>query len=846
MTTKILNKGLSRRRFLSGLAATSASMVIGGSLLTPRKAMAATVSGEQTKAFTGTVLSASHWGAFRARVENGIWVSTTPFEKDPHPSPMLAGTREVVYNPARIKYPMVRLDWLKNGYRSNTAERGNNRFVRVPWSQALDFVYHEMERIQNTYGPSALYAGHSGWQSVGKLHSASTMMMRAVGLHGKFLAKAGDYSTGAAQVVLPYVAGAMEVYEQQTSWPLVLEHSKTIVIWGSDPIKNLQVGWLVPDHSVYEYYNQLAEKVKKKEIRVIHVDPICSKTQKLVGGDQIKVNPQTDMPLMLAIAYTLYKENLHDQAFLKDYTTGFDKFLPYLLGKSDGIAKTPEWAAPICGIDADTIKELARTMAAGRTQLIAGWCLQRMQHGEQYAWMIVVLACMLGQIGLPGGGFGFGWHYNDAGTITSAGPLMSGFSGVTGMEPIHQGSYNGYASYIPVARFVDCLLEPGKTIQWNGHEIKYPHMKMAMFCGNNPFHHQQDRNKMVTAWRKLETVVSVDHQWTATCRFADIVLPATTTYERDDVEQFGNHSNKGVIALYKVVEPMFDSKDDFDIFRELCTRYKREDAFTGGKTKAEWIEEIYNGARLQGRGIGVRMPNFKKFWEEESYVEFPAGKPWVRHAAFRKEPDLEPLGTASGLFEIYCKTIADMHYDDCQGHPMWFEKAERSHGGPGSNKYPLHLQSCHPDNRLHSQLCSSTEYRETWAVSQREPFYVSKTDADKRGVKNGDLVRIFNDRGQVLAGAVVSEDYMPGVCRLHEGAWYSPLKGGEAGTICTFGDPNVLTMDIGTSKLAQATSAHTALVDFEKYHGKAPKPTGFSGPDEVKDINPLFPAMKKS
>lgn len=237
--------------------------------------------------------------------------------------------------------------------------------------------------------------------------------------------------------------------------------------------------------------------MKNKEIKVIHVDPVRNETMKFVGGEQVAVNPQTDIPLMLAIAHTLYSENLYNKEFIADYTTGFDKFMPYVLGKTDGVEKTPEWAAKITGIPADDIRALARQMASGRTQLIGGWCLQRMQQGDQWAWMLVVIAAMLGQIGLPGGGFG--WHYNDAGTITSAGPLMSGFSGVTGVEPIFNGSYKGYAKEIPVARFVDCIANPGKKIQWNGHDITYPHMKMAIFSGNNPFHHQ-DRNKMIKAW----------------------------------------------------------------------------------------------------------------------------------------------------------------------------------------------------------------------------------------------------------------------------------------------------------------------------------------------------------
>lgn len=221
-------QGITRRRFLSGMLTASATAVIGTSLLAPRKAMAAT---DAKSTFSGEVIHGSHWGAFRAKVENGIWIDTAPFEHDPHPTVMLNAVREVVYNPSRVKYPMVRLDWLKHGWKSDTTQRGDNRFVRVPWSQALDFFHHELERVQTTYGPSALYAGNTGWQSVGKFNAAGTMMQRGVGLHGTFLAKMGDYSTGSAQVVLPYVAGAMEVYEQQTSWPVVLENAKNIVIW---------------------------------------------------------------------------------------------------------------------------------------------------------------------------------------------------------------------------------------------------------------------------------------------------------------------------------------------------------------------------------------------------------------------------------------------------------------------------------------------------------------------------------------------------------------------------------------------------------------------------------------
>lgn len=393
----------SRRRFLLQLGGLTVAGMLGPSLLTPRSANAAEVQGAGVKE---GILTGSHWGAIRATVVDGRFIEARPFERDKYPSKMIAGLPDHVHGGARIRYPMVRVDWLRKRHQSDTSQRGDNRFVRVSWDEALDFFYQELERIQKTYGPSALLTA-SGWQSTGMFHNASGMLARAIALHGNSVSTGGDYSTGAAQVILPRVVGSMEVYEQQTSWPLVLENSKTIVLWGSDLIKNQQANWWCPDHDVYEYYEQLKEKVARGEISVISVDPVVTSTHDYLGRDKVKhiaVNPQADVPLQLALAHTLYTEKLYDKHFLENYCVGFEQFLPYLLGESDGQPKDAQWAEKICGIDAETIRELARQMAGGRTQIIAGWCVQRMQHGEQWAWMIVVLASMLGQIGLPGGG----------------------------------------------------------------------------------------------------------------------------------------------------------------------------------------------------------------------------------------------------------------------------------------------------------------------------------------------------------------------------------------------------------------------------------------------------------
>ena len=304
----------SRRRFLAQLGGLTVAGMLGPSLLTPRRATAAQAATEAVISKEG-ILTGSHWGAIRATVKDGRFVAAKPFELDKYPSKMIAGLPDHVHNAARIRYPMVRVDWLRKRHLSDTSQRGDNRFVRVSWDEALDMFYEELERVQKTHGPSALLTA-SGWQSTGMFHNASGMLAKAIALHGNSVGTGGDYSTGAAQVILPRVVGSMEVYEQQTSWPLVLQNSKTIVLWGSDLLKNQQANWWCPDHDVYEYYEQLKAKVAAGEIEVISIDPVVTSTHEYLGREHVKhiaVNPQTDVPLQLALAHTLYSENLYDK-----------------------------------------------------------------------------------------------------------------------------------------------------------------------------------------------------------------------------------------------------------------------------------------------------------------------------------------------------------------------------------------------------------------------------------------------------------------------------------------------------------------------------------------------------
>ncbi|EOV4646872.1 trimethylamine-N-oxide reductase TorA [Vibrio parahaemolyticus] len=817
---------ITRRSFLKGVATTSAASVIGPSLLASASANAAESTG--TWKVTG-----SHWGAFRAHIYAGKVQEIKPLELDKNPTEMLNGIKGIIYSPSRVRYPMVRLDWLKK-HKYSADTRGNNRFIRVTWDEALDLFYRELERVQKEYGPWALHAGQTGWNQTGSFNNCTAHMQRAVGMHGNFITKVGDYSTGAGQTIMPYVLGSTEVYAQGTSWSEILENSDNIILWANDPVKNLQVGWNCETHESFKYLAELKEKVAKGEINVLSVDPVKNKTQRYLENDHLYINPMTDVAFMLAVAHVLYNENLYDKKFIDTYCLGFEEFIQYVQGKTkDKVEKTPEWAAAICGVKADKIREFARMLVSGRTQILMGWCIQRQEHGEQPYWAAAVVAAMVGQIGLPGGGISYGHHYSSIGVPSTgfAGPGGFPRNLDQGMKPKWDNNdFNGYSRTIPVARWIDCLLEPGKEINYNGGKVKLPDFKMMVISGCNPWHHHQDRNRMKKAFRKLQTVVTIEFAWTATCRFSDIVLPACTQWERNDIDVYGSYSNKGLIAMHRLVDPLFQSKPDFQIMSELTQRFGRREEYTRGMSEMEWIESLYNDCKKANEGK-FEMPEFNEFWEK-SVLDFGEGKPWVRHADFRKDPELNPLGTPSGFIEITSRKIGRYGYEHCQEHPMWFEKSERSHGGPGSDKYPFWLQSCHPDKRLHSQMCESEEFRATYAVQGREPVYINPIDAKAKGIKDGDLVRVFNGRGQLLAGAVLTDSYPRGVIRIEEGAWYGPLHEKE-GAICTYGDPNTLTQDIGSSELAQATSANTCIVDFEKFTGKVPPVTSFGGPIEV-------------
>ena len=815
--TRLTDMMTTRRGVLKGGAALGALATLAPALLK---------SGAARAEAAREVISGSHWGVFWAGVEDGTWNKVRAWEGDRRPTHQLQGVMDSVYSPSRIKYPMVRRAYLENGPGAAPETRGADDFVRVEWDQALDLVAAELKRVSDTYGPGGVFGGSYGWKSSGKLHNCQSLLRRMlnVGLEGQFVNSSGDYSTGASQIIMPHVMGTLEVYEQQTVWPVLIENTDVMVFWAADPIKTNQISWTVGDHDAYAYFEQFRDTGKK----VIVIGPVRTDTADYFNADWIAIRPHTDVAMMLGIAHALYSEGLHDQDFLDEYTSGFEKFLPYLTGESDGTPKTPEWAAGICEVPAATIRELAALFASNRTMLGSGWSIQRQHHGEQSHWMLVTLASMLGQIGLPGGGFGLSYHYANGGApahkaLTLA-AIPDGGAAVEGAAWLSEAG----AFSIPVSRVVEMLENPGGTLDFNGTQTTFPEVKMVYWVGGNPFAHHQDRNRMIQAWQTLETVVVRDFQWTATARFADIVLPATSPYERNDLENVGDYSTRALVAMKKIVDPVFEARNDFDIFADVAGRLGARDAFTEGKDEMAWLRGFYEDALPQAAGLGIDAPDFDTFWEA-GILEFePSGEgaSFVRYADFRDDPLLEPLGTPTGLIEIYSRNIEKMGYADCPPHPTWLEPLERL-GGAGN--YPLHVDSAHPNDRLHSQLCG-TALRAGYTVAGREPCWINPDDAAARGIADGDVVRVYNDRGQLLAGAVITDRIRPGVIRLLEGGWYDPADGGKVGALDAYGDVNVLTPDIATSKLANGNSGHTCLADVEKFEGVLPAVDVFTAP----------------
>ena len=748
--------------------------------------------------------SLSHWGAFTAVVAGDRVVRCEPFARDPAPSPMLDAIPAMVHSDLRVARPAVREGWLKGRMQSDRSRRGREAFVEVGWDEALRLVAGELARVRAEHGPSGLFGGSYGWASAGRFHHARTQLRRFLFAGGGCVDQVGNYSWGAAQFLLPHVIGTFApVTGRVTDWASIVANTKLLVAFGGLAIKNGQVtAGGAGEHTMAKWLRT----AKDAGVEFVVVSPTRADAPDFLGAQWTAIRPNTDAALMLGIAHTLIAEGLHDEAFLARYCTGFERLGDYVLGAADGVAKTPEWAASICEVPADAIRALARRLAANRSMITLAWSLQRAQRGEQPYWMAIALAALLGQIGLPGGGFAFG-HGSTNGVGNPRLDLPA---------PELPIKSNPAARAIPVARVADMLLHPREPFEFNGHTDYYPDVRLVYWAGGNPFHHHQDLNRFRRAWAKPETVIVHESWWTATARHADIVLPATTVLERNDVG--GSSRDRYVFAMHQAIKPVAASRNDFDIFNELAVRLGGEDAFNEGRSEMQWLRWIWDGVRESAASRGVELPDFNVFWER-GYVELPLPeRPFVLFESFRADPVANPLRTPSGRIELYSERIASFGYDDCPPHPAWLAPDEWL-GAPAAQRFPLHLVTIQPPDRLHAQM-DPGPVAQANKVAGREPVRLNPADAAKRKIRAGQLVRVFNARGACLAGAVIDDRVRDGVAVMATGAWYTAdAKGLELA-----GNPNVLSLDVGTSRLTQGCAALSVLVEVERYAGKAALP----------------------
>lgn len=758
-------------------------------------------------------LNSSHWGAFTPVVNEGRVVEAQPFFDDPHPSTLLRSIPDAVHHPCRVEQPAVREGWLRDGPSRANEGRGGDRFVSVSWECALELVERELRRVIASYGNESIFAGSYGWSSAGRFHHARTQLQRFLAQIGGFVSTRETYSDAAGTVLLRRVVGNAGAVAGGMSWQNIVKHTKTMVMFGGIPLRNTQVApGGVSQHTTRRWLTQ----AQATGVKFYNISPMRDDAAAFLNAEWLAPRPHSDTAILLALAHTVVQEGLHDEDFLDRYCVGFERFRDYLFGFADGVVKNADWAAHLSEIPADAIRSLARRMARSRTMITANLSLQRSDHGEQPFWAVVALAAVLGQIGLPGGGFGFG--YGSVEGLADSRPAAPTPALSIGSNPVK--------SFIPVARVADMLLNPGEPFQYNGLNLVYPDIKLIYWSGGNPFHHHQDINRLLRAWRRPEAIIVHDPWWSATARHADIVLPTTTALERNDIG--ASSRDRFIIAMKQAIPPVGQARDDFTIFSELADRFGVREAFTEGRTEMEFIRHLYDSARQQAARWELRWPEFDEFWAQGYYEIPPASRPLDQFEDFRHDPLSNPLVTPSGRIEIFSETIAEFGYEDCPGHPAWLEPAEWL-GSEKAQRYPLHLLTTQPSTRLHSQLDMSPVSQES-KVAGREPMRINPNDAAQRGICDGDVVRVFNDRGALLAGAVLSDELRPGVIQISTGAWYDPLEPGMIGSLDKHGNPNVLTLDKGTSRLAQGPSAQTTLVEVEKYVGEPPPVTAFESP----------------
>lgn len=747
--------------------------------------------------------TAAHWGTYEIHGAHEA-ERLTPLARDPHPARIGEGWLAAVQDPAtRIARPSIRKGWL--------TQRDQNRggdavFVELPWDEALDITAQALRQVIDTHGNGSLFAGSYGWAAAGRFHHAQSQMRRFLNTVGGFVGAANTYSHAGAEVILPYLVGQSHraFQDHMTSWPLVAEHCELLLAFGGISKRAAQV---TSSGTTMHQTQDWLEKAQTKGCQIVNISPLRSDVADPMNAQWIAPRPGTDCALMLALSHELFATGQADRAFLARCTYGAQTFEDYLMG-ADGTPKTADWAASICDVPAQVIRDLAARMARSKTMINLAWSLQRADHGELTLWAGLALACVLGQIGKPGTGFAFG--YGSTEPVGRPHRLIN-------WPSVPQGK-NAVADFIPVARVADMLADPGGAYTYDGQDRTYPDAKMVWWSGGNPFHHHQDLARLDHLWRRPETIVVMDHSWTATARRADIVLPTTSALERDDI--MINRRDTALVYMSAALSPFAQARDDYDIFAGLSARMGTLAAFTEGRTSQDWQRVLWQDCSRVAQNSGFELPPLDTFRELGVFDIPNTPQERVQLQNFVTDPARTPLNTASGLIELESTAIGAMALTDCPASPVWRAPAEWLGKAEADQ---LHLISGQPDTRLHAQNDNGPTSMAT-KTAGRETCTLHPDVAARHKLSAGDVIMIENARGGCLAGVSISDALRPDIIALPTGAWLD-LQMVDGKPTCIHGNPNILTLDKGSTGLSQGNIAHTTLVRIRKWDGPLPQIT---------------------
>jgi trimethylamine-N-oxide reductase (cytochrome c) len=771
-------------------------------------------------------------------------------------SPLCLGYKKRIYSPNRILYPMKRADFDPKGER-NLQNRGKSGYVRISWDEALDIVTGEIKRIQKKYGPEAVLCqsdGHGETKTIHAAHGCARKLLRLLGGYTEQTRNPDSWEG--------WYWGAKHVWgetpvgqgRQCNLVADIAENTGLMLYWGCDA-ETTSWGWAgqIASRIMY-WFTELG-------IKSVFICPDLNYSAAVHADKWIPIRPNTDAAMQFAIAYTWITEGTYDKKYIATHTVGFEKVRDYVLGKEDGIPKTPKWAAELCGVPARIIKALAREWASKATATAHGngGGYIRGGYSTEPARMEVILLGMQG-LGKPGTG-----QLKLIEWCLFADNNMQGLPRslhfpdllLVGTPNMAKSVYHGFTFWdlpkqiIPKDLIADAILNPPLT--WYGTSLlaehkenqfkqyKYPAdgcPEVRMIWTDSPC--------WITCWnggnRLIEAVTGpkiefmmAQHPWMENdCLFADVVLPVSTKFEEDDIATDGISGQfNTLIDEKRCIEPLGESKSDYDIVCMIAERLGLLKEYTDGLSVQDCIKQ---GFKYSGAD---KFISFKK-WREKGYVVIPTDPEWKKYkpgySEFYEDPVKHPLQTPSGKLEFYSQTLAKLFPGDEERppSPRWIpygESHQESLLCDRAKQYPLLVVSNHPRWGVHANHQDVTWFREVLTCKvkgadgyQYQPVWIHPSDAAARGIKDGDIVNIYNERGGVLAGAMVTERVMPGIISIDHGAKLDPIvtgkldRGGAINTIV----PHKLTSKNATGMAVCGFLAEIERADIDDIKKKYP------------------------